>query len=215
MYQSVSENNGIAALNEDDLKIYSVGISTGGLAEMRMAELNSKRTVIATTIDVKGANFATEHIKAKGLSKQVIVKIEDVSKPLPYEKGSFDFIYARLVLHYLTKIELIGSLNELHRVLKTGGKLFIVVRSAKCLAASSEGIIYDPYTGLITYKSDNGQFYSRYFHTENSIEGYLRTSGFIVQHVKSYEEHLCVDFERTKLSRTIDDLIEVLASKLA
>ena len=113
IHQSVSENNGIATLSDDDLQIYSVGISTGGIAEMRMAELNSQRMITATTIDVKGANFAKEHIEAKGLSSQVIVKIEDVSKTLPYEDDSFDFIYARLVFHYLPKIELIQALSEL------------------------------------------------------------------------------------------------------
>lgn len=48
MHQSISENNGIATLNDSDLEIYSVGISTGGIAEIRMAELNPQRRVIAT-----------------------------------------------------------------------------------------------------------------------------------------------------------------------
>jgi len=42
---------------------------------------------------------------------------------------------------------------------------------------------------------------------------YLRNVGFKIKHVKSYEEQLCVDFQRTKLSNHIDVLIEVLAFK--
>ena len=213
MHKSVSENNGIATLSNNDLQIYSVGISTGGIAEMRMAELNPQRRVIATTIDTKGANFAKAHIEAKRLSKQVIVKIEDVSKPLPYKDGAFDFIYARLVLHYLPKAELVQALSELHRVLKDSGKLFVVVRSSNCYEATSKNAIFDPLRGLTTYTSNDGNSYSRFFHTENSIQEYLRASGFTVQHVKSYEEQLCIDFQRTKPSNHIDVLVEVLSSK--
>lgn len=213
MHQSVSENNGIATLNDSDLLIYSVGISTGGIAEMRMAELNSHRIIIASTIDEEGANFARKYIETKGLSKQVIVKIEDVSKTLPYENHSFDFIYARLVLHYLPKIELIQALNELHRILKDGGKLFIVVRSSKCYEATSKRAIFDPIRGLTTYTSNDGNSYSRFFHSENSIQEYVKASGFTVQQVKSYQEQLCIDFQRTKPSNYIDTLIEILVSK--
>lgn len=213
MYQSFSENNGIANLKNDDLQIYSIGISTGGIAEMRMAELNPQRIVIATTLDAKGADFAREQIEAKGLSKQVIVKIEDVSKPLPYEDCSFDFIYARLVLHYLPKIELLQALDELHRVLKKNGKIFIVVRSLKCYEATFENAIHDPITGLTTYTSNDGSSYSRFFHSENSIQEYLKSMGFTIQHVNSYEEQLCIDFQRTQLSPYIDPLIEVVSLK--
>lgn len=213
VYQSISENNGIATLNDHDLQIYSVGISTGGIAEMRMAELNPQRTIIATTIDAKGADFARERIKAKELSKQIVVKIEDVSKPLPYENSCFDFIYARLILHYLPKSELLEALKELHRIVKTNGKLFVVVRSHLCHEANFKNALFDPMTNLTTYTSTNGNTYSRFFHTENSIQEYLRNVGFKIKDVKSYKEQLCVDFQRTKLSNHIDVLIEVLAFK--
>ncbi len=213
MRPSISENNGITALSENDLYVYSVGISTGGAAEMRMAELNPLRQIIASTIDPEGAHFAQKQINAKGLSKQVHVKIEDVTKPLPYENASFDFIYARLVLHYLPKNELKQALAELHRILKSGGRLFVVVRSTDCHEATSKNAIHDPLTGLTTYTSNNGDSYSRFFHTEHSIQEYLKAAGFTIQSIKSYEEQLCIDFQRTKPSNHIDLLIEVLANR--
>lgn len=213
MPQSISENNGIGILTHEDLRVYSIGISTGGAAEIRMAELNPNRQVTATTIDLEGAKFAQKRLKEKGLSERVAVKIEDVSKPLPYKNGVFDFIYARLILHYLTKDQLAQALEELYRILKNGGKLFVVVRSVPCDEGTLKNTRFDPSTGLTTYTSGEGVSYSRYFHTENSIREYLTAAGFLINHTKSYEEQLYVDFQRTKLSSHIDSLIEVLASK--
>lgn len=103
---SASEDHGIAALTDQDLKVFSVGISTGGIAEMRMAELNRKRHIIATTIDQDGVAFAKEQIAELHLENQIDAKVEDVSEPLPYANNHFDYIYARLVLHYLPKTNL-------------------------------------------------------------------------------------------------------------
>jgi hypothetical protein len=68
---SISEDNGIAALSDDDLQIYSVGVSTGGLAEIRMARLDPKRHIIATTIDQSGINFAHKLIQEQKLENQI------------------------------------------------------------------------------------------------------------------------------------------------
>lgn len=51
---------------------------------------------------------------------------------LLYSSGEFDFVYARLVLHYLTQQQLSKSLMDLQWVLRKGGRIFVVVRSADC-----------------------------------------------------------------------------------
>ena len=132
--ESISERNGIDLLIPIDKKIYSVGISTGGLAEIRMAQSDRKRHIIATTVDFTGA----ERIEESGLSNQIEVKIEDVGQPLPYPDSHFNYIYARLVLHYLAKDVLTSALAELYRILRTEGKIFIVVRSIDCVEASDK-----------------------------------------------------------------------------
>jgi ubiquinone/menaquinone biosynthesis C-methylase UbiE len=213
MKPSISESNGLAVLEEADQRIYSVGISTGGTAEMRMALSSKTRRIIATTIDEGGAAFAREEIEKAGLSGQIQVKLEDVAKPLPYADGYFDFVYARLVLHYLPKESLEQALGELHRVLKTRGRLFVAVRSAECFEVKCSSALYDPDTGMTTYMS-NGHSYSRYFHSKDSIQNFLKSFNFSVQHVKMYDEQLCIDFQRTQPSACKDALIEVLASKL-
>jgi hypothetical protein len=67
---------------------------------------------------------------------------------------------------------------------------------------------------MTTYISKNGGTYHRHFHSEDSISHFLKNAGFHIIHVKSYDEQLCVDFQRTKPSSCIDHLIEVYASKL-
>jgi SAM-dependent methyltransferase len=210
--ESISERNGIKFLSPTDKKIYSVGISTGGSAEIKMAQSVRERHIIATTIDLAGAEYTKQCIRESGLSDQVEVKIEDVSQPLPYPNCHFDYIYARLVLHYLDKHALTPALAELYRVLRTEGKIFIVVRSVDCLEASDKAAKFDALTGLTTYSS-GGKSYSRYFHSQASIKEHLSLAGFTVKHMDAYQEQLCVDFQRTKPSSQIDSLIEVVALK--
>ncbi len=215
---SISEDNGIATLTNDDLQILSVGISTGGVAEIRMAEANPKRHIVATTIDEEGVAFAKKYITERHLDGQIEAKIEDVAEPLPYTDAHFDYIYARLVLHYLPKDKLVAALDELHRVLKAGGRLFVVVRSTKCPDATREDAHFDPATNLTSCsftddKTGKVHSYSRYFHTEDSISKYVAGAGFNVAYTKAYDEHLYVDFMRTELSPKTDNIIELLATK--
>lgn len=215
---SISEDHGIAALTDNDLEVYSVGISTGGVAEIRMAEANPQRHVVATTIDEAGVAFAKKYIAEKHLEGQIEAKIEDVAKPLPYPADHFDYIYARLVLHYLPKDTLVAALAELYRVLKPSGKLFVVVRSTNCPDALRPDAQFDPVTHLTTCtytdeKTGKTRSASRYFHTEQSIGEYVAQAGFDVSYVKAYDEHLYMDFMRTELSPHTDNVIELLATK--
>ncbi len=209
---STSENNGVLSLNSEDRKIYSIGISTAGSAEIKMAFADVNRHITATTLDLEGALYARRCIAKEGLSQQIEVKIEDVSQPLPYPNGHFDFIYARLVLHYLGKQALHRSLTELHRILRTHGRIFIVVRSVDCPDLSEKDTNFDPVTCLTTC-AFKGKTYARYFHSENSIKECLSRAEFTVQHSTSYQEQLYVDFLRRELSPSLDSLIEVLAKK--
>lgn len=212
MLSSISENHGIGFLSQNDLKIYSVGISTGGRAEIRMAMDHPERHIVATTIDCKGAESAKNQIKSFNLENQIEIKIEDVAEKLPYPHQTFDYIYARLILHYLPEKSLCEALNELYRVLKKDGKMFVVVRSVACPEVLDSKSHFDPNTHLTTYLSDNA-WYSRFFHSEESIQHYLKLVGFSIRHIDTYQEQLCIDFERTKPSKNLDNLIEVLASK--
>jgi cyclopropane fatty-acyl-phospholipid synthase-like methyltransferase len=213
---SQSEDSGIELLPVEAKKIYSVGISTGGVAEIRMAHERPNAHIIATTIDEKGVVFAQERIAEAGLTSQVETKLEDVSKPLEYADGYFDYVYARLVLHYLPKNRLHDALKELYRVLRIGGKMFVVVRSVNCPDATREGAEYNEETGLTTctvHDGDHTYRYARYFHSEQTITNAVKTAGFTVQSVKSYDEKLFKDFMRTIPADHTDNIIQVIAER--
>jgi ubiquinone/menaquinone biosynthesis C-methylase UbiE len=215
MNYSQSEESGLSLLKASDLQVLSVGVSTGGVAEVRMAQSNPKRHIIATTIDEHGVADAKKIIEEKRLSEKIDIRLEDVSEPLPYDDNYFDYIYARLVLHYLPKDKLDKTLLELKRVLKPTGKIFVVVRSIECPDTRSLGAKYDSTTGLttITSRANPGRPYSRYFHSTDSIKSHMISAGFKIDSVKSYEEQLFIDFMRTQPAPNKDHVIEVIGEK--
>ncbi len=215
MSLSVSEDNGIELMQPQDIDILSIGVSTAGVAEIRMAKELPERHIIATTIDERGLNDAKKYILEQGYAEQIELKLEDVSEKLPYEDESFDFIYARLVLHYLTKEKLATTLKELHRVLRAGKILYVVVRSAETKDAIN-AVKYDQDTGYSYYHhagDTSTPLINRFFHSEESIGNYIVASGFKIDTISTYEERLYADFMRTVPAPHTDLLIEARAKK--
>lgn len=215
---STSEEHGLAQINDTDLVIFSPGISTAGFAEIRMAQINPQRKIIATTIDEKGLQFAEEVIAEVGLTDQIQTKLEDLRSG-DYPPNTFNFIYARLVLHYLASSDLDKVLEKFSISLKPNGRLFAVVRSEKNLNRDDPNTKYDPETKLTTqpHYSASGEIEgtsTRYFHTVDSIKNHITKAGFHIDEITEYEEQLYKDFMRNEISPVKDTVIEVLASKL-
>jgi ubiquinone/menaquinone biosynthesis C-methylase UbiE len=214
---SRSEEHGLEALPTDALRIYSVGVSTAGVAEIRMAKANPRRRVVATTIDEGGLVASQTFVHDQGFANQIEIKIEDVAKPLPYANESFDYVYARLVLHYLTRQQLEVALRELYRVLKTGGKLFVVVRSTNNIDFTQNATDHNKETGITTFvarpNKDITEVRKRYFHTQESISRYVTEPGFRIEHIMAYNEKLFHDYHRAITVDHTDNLIELLAVK--
>lgn len=217
--QSISEKHGIEIINENDLRILSIGISTAGKAEIEMAKRNPKCHIIATTIDEKGIENTKKIISKLNFNNQIELKLEDISKKLEYENNYFDYVYARLVLHYLDNNKLTNALTEINRILKPNGKLYVVVRSENAWEAKLEGSSYNEKTGLTkhpdlrTYGTDSVKYCYRRLHSEKSIREFLNNTGFKIQHVKVYEEFLSIDYERKEINNKASELIEVFAIK--
>lgn len=216
---SVSEKHGLDLMKETDLKILSVGISTAGVAEIEMAKRNKNRHIIATTIDEEGIQHTKEKIEKEDLSSQIETKIEDVSKKMPYPDNYFDFVYARLVLHYLDNQNLRKALSEIHRVIKENGTCYIVVRSVNEWEAKLEGTTFDEETGLTKYPyvetmgTDHVVYAYKRLHSQESIQQFLEEAGLTVEYVKEYEEYLYWDYERTQINSKPNTIIEVCAKK--
>ena len=150
---SKSEKRALKLLSSSMTNILSIGISTGGSAEINMAKACPNAKIIATTIDKKGLDFTNEALKKYEMAGRIITKIEDVSDKMPYADNTFDFVYARLVLHYLTKQQLNAALKEIHRVLKPSGLFFVVARNNKEWELKKPEFIisYDEKTNITTY----------------------------------------------------------------
>jgi len=213
---STSEEHGLASIRRDDIIVFSPGISTAGFAEIRMARGNPQRKVIATTIDKKGLGFAEQVIGEVGLTDQIETRLEDL-REANYQDNYFDFIYARLVLHYLSSQDLDSVLANFHRILKDGGKLFVVVRSDKNIPKSDD-LSFDEETQMtsIPHYDDEGNISymeTRYFHTSQTIRQHLEKANLNVDEIQEYQEQLYKDFMRKEISPNVDHVIEVHASK--
>lgn len=220
---SVSEDRGLSLLGElidskESFNVLSVGISTAGKAEVRMALNHGNATIYATTIDKAGIEIARQYVADAGVSDRITVALEDVRETSPNPNNFFDFIYARLVFHYLTASELDSALVELFRMLKQGGKMFIIVRSTanipqdKPVQFSSETMItaiphYDTSGNIVSWER-------RYFHTPNTITTHLERAGFTVEELAEYDEELLFGFAgEGGQTYPIDHLVEVVATK--
>lgn len=216
---SKSEEHGINLVTEKDLNILSIGISTAGSAEIKMAEKNHNSHIIATTIDEDGLNYTKNIIKQYGLSDQIETKLEDISKKMPYNEDFFDFVYARLVLHYLDNESLKNALKEIKRVMKKHGKLYIVVRSRDEWEAKLDGAKYYEKTGITKYPkydtlgTDNVEYLYRRLHTVDSLSSFLVAEGFDIKYIKEYKEQSYKDYKRTEKVKYLNSLIECLCEK--
>jgi len=215
--KSESENDGLALVGSTALNIYSPGISTGGFTEIIMALDNPQRKITATTIDENGIQETEKLVKQYGVESQVTLKLEDVSQKLPYEDASFDFIYARLVLHYLPKAQLAAAMSELHRILKPDATFFVVVRSFDWESEVPEKTT-DPETELTSYPEYDEAGHviktvQRNLQTVESITRYLNQAGFKIENIKELQETIYGGYLRVRPNKLPSNLIEVVARK--
>lgn len=216
---SKSEKHGIDLIEPKHINILSVGISTAGAAEIEMAKKNTNSHIVATTIDKEGLNFTRRIIKKANLEDRIELKIEDVSEKLPYNNEHFDFIYARLVLHYLDNEKLQYALKEIKRILKKDGLFYIVVRSINEWEAKLEGSSYNEKTGLTKYPkyktlgTDNVEYIERRLHSQKSLQKFLKQEEFKIEYIKEYEEQLYCDYKRTEKVKYPNTVIECLCKK--
>lgn len=217
---SISEEHGINLIKDKDKNILSIGISTAGSAEIEMARKNPNSHIIATTIDNKGLEFTKRILREEGLEERIELKIEDISEKLSYTDNYFDFIYARLVLHYLNNIQLEKALSEIYRVMKENSKFFIAVRSLDEWEAKLEGSTFNKETGFTKYPdiktigTNNVRYIYRRLHSKDSIEQFLLKAGFKIDYIQEYEEYLYRDYERIDINPKPNKIIEVCASKI-
>jgi len=213
--ESISEERGLALLTADDLKVLSLGISTAGRAEIKMAKQNPNRHIIATTIDEKGLLFTKELIEQRGgvTHKQIELKIEDVSKSMPYADDSFDFVYSRLCLHYIDDKAMKFALKEIHRILKPNKKAFVVVQSLESLKKVKDPVFIKE-TGMTRYLRSNGvEVRYRRFYSQDDFREAAKESGLEIISMCEYMELTCSDYARQNPESKPSGMLEVVIKK--
>jgi predicted SAM-dependent methyltransferase len=210
---SISELDGINLINNNMENVLSVGISTNGNAEIEMLNKNENLFIIGTTIDKKGIEKTKKIVSDKKIEDRFLLKLEDVRDKDIYEDDSFDYIYARLVLHYLTDSELNEVLKEFRRILKKDGLLYIVVRSDKCDEYINTLIKFDEKTGLSAHVTFTGVVEKTRFHNYETMTKSVTDAGLYIKSIKDYDEVLYADYERTIPVDVRNNLIEVISFK--
>ena len=209
MYIKVTEQENILDINYKEEERF----------KPKMVEKNRNSHIIATTIDKEGLNYTKNIIEQYGLSDRIETKLEDISEKMPYNDEFFDFVYARLVLHYLDNENLTNALKEIKRVMKKHGRLYIVVRSRDEWEAKLEGASYDENTGITKYPkydtlgTDNVEYLYRRLHTVDSLSSFLVAEGFDIKYIKEYKEQSYKDYKRTEKVKYPNSLIECLCEK--
>jgi ubiquinone/menaquinone biosynthesis C-methylase UbiE len=79
----------------------------------------------------KAIKSGKENVIKSNVQKLVHPILYDISKPLKFEDETFDGVFAHLSLHYFDDKTTTKIFNEIRRVLKVGGILFVKVKSTK------------------------------------------------------------------------------------
>lgn len=187
----------------------SIGISTAGHFERVMAEAGTK--VVATTLEQEALDYVRATL---GEVENLELRREDAREPMPEADASYDVVYSRLCLHYLSDDELKGTLAECERVLKPGGTFIITVKAANDWTADTPGAKFDRRTGMTftpAIERYSNQF--RRLHTRDSIQRALEAVGLKATCIEEVEELIAEDFARTRPEPRPAKLLQVLGTK--
>jgi ubiquinone/menaquinone biosynthesis C-methylase UbiE len=84
--------------------------------------VNHGAQLIAIDLTRKGIELAVQRFRLRGLESDFVLAD---SQHLPFKDGTFGFVHSSGVLHHIPNIE--SAVDELHRVLRPGGKTSIMV----------------------------------------------------------------------------------------
>ncbi len=151
----------------------------GGQGRDSLFFAQSNFTVQVLDYSQSGVDSITKQANILGLDELITVENHDIRKPLPFKEESFDGCFSHMLfcMAFTTK-ELKYVLNELHRVLKTGGINIYTVRHTG-----------DADYGSGTHRGEDlyetGGFIVHFFSTEKIKQ---LTSGFDILNIESFEE---------------------------
>lgn len=181
-----------------------------GIVEPEVSKLGElfKRDNVKRILDVGcGAGRHTVYFARKGLevfgfdddeetlgrAKQLLqnenlkadLRIWDMTKPLPYQDAFFDAVIAVRVIHHTYMNNIVKTVQEIDRVLRPGGYLFLQVPSYESETFDSGTICAEPGT-LIARGGPEKDFPHHFFRKDELLEIF---SGYIVKEIHSNSDH--------------------------
>lgn len=189
-------------------EICDVGGSTGVDSLYFMQKGHSVKLLDISDV---GLQRATEKAREQGVEEKLETYQVDLSEAsIPLDNNSVDVVYSRLATHYFTKEKTQAIVQELHRILKQGGRAYLAVKSPedevelaflKETAAEIEDSVYD----------DKGQIKSRF--RKEQWEEILTNAGVAHYEIKSYIEDLSGRGDKTKSGHMKLTLLEIVSEK--
>lgn len=107
----------------DELRVLDVCFGTGN-STMLVAKNNDKNTITGVDLSADMLEVASRKIRREGLSNVETVRTDAVN--MDFEDEWFDVATSSFGLHEMEYPVMKSILKEMNRVLKTGGKLFLV-----------------------------------------------------------------------------------------
>ena len=150
-------------------RVLDLGCGTATLT-LLIKKMHPEATVVGIDGDPKILGIAKRKANKAGLE---ITLDEGMGFHLPYPEGSFDRVVSSLVLHHLNRDHKIATLNEVHRVLSTGGELHIAdFGKPQNLLMRAASFPWEAFDGFKT-TADN---------VNGLIPGLMHSAGFVEVH---------------------------------
>ncbi len=108
-------------------RILDIGCGTGTLT---LVIKRAQPDATITVLDVNENILAIARRKANRAEAMNIVWQKGTSSDLPYPDGSFDLVFASMMLHHLTVAQKLETFREVRRALKENGLFWIAVFGA-------------------------------------------------------------------------------------
>ncbi|MBI2621935.1 MAG: class I SAM-dependent methyltransferase [Candidatus Levybacteria bacterium] len=146
--------------------------------------------------DTYGIDGSGELLKlAKKRAPKAKLKLVDLRNKLPYSDNFFDAVWARNSLHHLEPKDLLKALNEIRRILKPKGILFIEWKEGE--------------KAMIT-KEEIAQGHERYYNLmpNSKLVGIIKNAGFYITNNYTYNWS-----QRYGEKRQFSDFIVIFAVK--
>lgn len=153
-------------MEEKPSNVLDIGCSSGDISS----------ALASDSINVFGIDLSPEKIRSAN-NKGLLSIISDVSENLPFKDSLFDVVFAGEIIEHLNDTDYL--LEEIHRVLKKGGKLVITVPNTANLENRLR-LLLGRYPIFVDYSARGTDNHLRVY-TERALTSQLKENKFKIE----------------------------------